>query len=396
MADLILKPGKERSVLARHPWIYAQSVAKIVGHADNGATVRVLAHDGTPLARAALSLTSSIRARIWHFEPDRPVDHAFFRRRVGEALAWRRTHPLLQQQTALRCLHGEADGLPGVIVDRFGEVAVLQLTFAGADRWREAIIDALRRALPEVKALYERSDSEVRSREGLAPRAGLVWGELPEAVIIDEYGVRLVVDVVRGHKTGFYLDQRENRFLVQQIAASRRVLNTFCYSGGFSLHALKGGAAEVWSVDSSAPALALFEQSLALNPELPSQRSRVIEADVFSGLREWYQAGERFDLVILDPPKFAPSAAHVAKAKRAYRDINLYGMRLVRPGGYLMTYSCSGGIGVEEFQALVAQCAADNRRSGQIVARLTAGADHPIGLGAPEGEYLKGLLIRLE
>ncbi len=396
MADLILKPGKERSIKARHPWIYAQSVAQVVGRAENGATVRVCASDGTPLARAGLSLTSAIRARIWHFNPDQPVDHAFFRRRIAQAVAWRTRFPTLAGQTGVRLVHGEADGLPGVIIDRFGAVAVLQITFAGADRWREAIVDALVRALPDLSAVYERSDSEVRQREGLPPHSGLVWGELPDEVVVDEYGVRFAVDVVRGHKTGFYLDQRENRYLVQRLAEGMRVLNTFCYTGGFSLHALKGGAQEVWSVDSSAAALEGLARNLALNPDLPAERSRVIETDVFSGLREWLQAGETFDCVILDPPKFAPSAAHAERAKRAYRDINLFGMRLVRPGGYLMTYSCSGGIGLQEFQALVATCAAENRRSGQIVARLTAGADHPIGLGAPEGEYLKGLLVRFD
>ncbi|HNU18871.1 MAG TPA: class I SAM-dependent rRNA methyltransferase [Hydrogenophilus thermoluteolus] len=396
MADLILKPGKERAVKARHPWIFAQSVAKVMGRVENGGTVRVCAHDGTPLARAGISFTSGIRARIWRFDPDQPVDHAFFRRQVAQAVAWRARYPTLAGQSGVRLVHGEADGLPGVIVDRYGSVAVLQITFAGAERWRDVIVEALVRACPDLSAVYERSDSEVRQREGLAPRVGLLWGTLPETVSIDEYGVRFAVDIAGGHKTGFYLDQRENRRLVQQLASGLRVLNTFCYTGGFSLHALKGGAAEVWSVDSSASALTWLEKNLALNAALPTDRSRVLEADVFSGLREWLQAGELFDLVILDPPKFAPSAAHVPKAKRAYRDINLFGMRLVRPGGYLMTYSCSGGIGVEEFQALIATCAAENRRSGQIVARLSAGADHPIGLGAPEGEYLKGLLVRLD
>jgi len=396
MVDLILKPGKTRSVLERHPWIFAQSVARLTGRVDNGATVRVCSAEGRPLARAGISLHSAIRARIWHFEPDRPVDHAFFRRVIAEAVAWRRHHPLLAGQEGVRLLHGEADGLPGVVADRYGPVVVVQLTFAGAEHWREAIVDALRRACPELTAVYERSDSDLRQREGLASRSELVWGELPEPLVFSEYGVSFRIDVAKGHKTGFYLDQRENRYLVQRLAGGMRVLNAFCYTGGFSLHALKGGAREVWSVDTSGPALALLNENLACNPAIDGSGHRTIEGDVFTLLRAWEQQGEQFDLVILDPPKFAPSAAHAERAKRAYFDINLHGMRLVRPGGYLMTYSCSGGIGVTEFQELVAQCAAANRRSGQIVARLSAGPDHPIGLAVPETEYLKGLLVRLE
>lgn len=396
MTDLVLKPGKARSVLEHHPWIFAQSVARIVGRIENGATVRVVSHEGRPLARAGVSLHSAIRARIWHFEPEKPVDHAFFRRRVAEAVGWRQHHPQLAGQAGVRLLHGEGDGLPGVVADRYGPVLVVQFTFAGAEHWREALIDAFRRACPALTAIYERSDSELRQREGLTPRSALVWGALPEPLAINEYGVEFVVDVVHGHKTGFYLDQRENRYLVQRLAHGMRVLNAFCYTGGFSLHALKGGAREVWSVDTSGPSLAVLEANLARNPGLDATRHRAVEADVFTLLRECEAAGEAFDLVILDPPKFAPSAAHAERAKRAYFDINLHGMRLVRPGGYLMTYSCSGGIGVTEFQALVAQCAAANRRSGQIVARLAAGADHPIGLGVPEAEYLKGLLVRLD
>ncbi|MCX7946609.1 MAG: class I SAM-dependent rRNA methyltransferase [Hydrogenophilus sp.] len=395
MAELVLKVGKERSVIDRHPWIYAQSVARINGRVGNGETVTVVDAKGKPLACAAVSLHSSIRARVWHFAPEKGVDDAFFGARIAAAVGWRRTFPTLAGQEGIRLVHGEADGLPGVIVDRYGEVLVMQLTFAGADRWREAIVAALRAEVPEAKALFERSDSEIRQREGLPPRRGVVWGALPAAVTIEEHGVRFLVDVEQGHKTGFYLDQRENRRLVQALAKGMRVLNAFCYTGGFTLHALRGGASEVWSIDSSSTALALLAENLALN-EMTERRTVTVEGDVFRKLREWYQSGERFDLVILDPPKFAPSAAYAQKAKRAYYDVNLFGMRLVRPGGYLLTFSCSGGIGAGEFQEIVAAAAVANRRSGQIAARLTAGADHPIGLAAPEGEYLKGVLVRLD
>ena len=392
MKIIRLREGKERSLLRKHPWVFQGSVDK--GKADPGETVRVEGHDGQFLAWASFSPSSMIRVRAWSFDEAERIDAAFFARRIAAALALRARLGI--DSDAQRLVHGEADGLPGVILDRFGAVAVLQMTFAGAERWREAIVDAIRRALPELEALYERSDSGARRLEGLEPRTGLVFGTLPETVVIEEYGVRLLVDVVQGHKTGFYLDQRENRRLAGQLAEGARVLNAFCYSGGFSLHALAGGAREVCSIDSSGPALELARRNLALDAELPADRARWFEADVFTLLREWERDGERFDLVILDPPKFAPSAAHVPQARRAYRDVNLHGMRLVAPGGLMMTFSCSGGIGTEEFREIVAECAAKNGRDAQVLARLQAGPDHPVGLAVPESEYLKGLLVRLE
>jgi 23S rRNA (cytosine1962-C5)-methyltransferase len=394
MSKLILLPGKERSLLRRHPWVFAGSVARLDGRARPGDTVDVVADDGRVLGRAAWSPQSQIRARMWSFAADTVIDHAFFKRRVAESVARRAAHPLLARQGGLRLIHGESDGLPGVIADRFGDVVAVQLTSAGADKWRDAIVTGLVQATGCV-AVYERSDSDVRALEGLGPVTGCAYGALPEgALTIVENGVCMEVDVVAGHKTGFYLDQRDNRLLTGLLAAGRSMLNCFCYTGGFSLQALAGGAASVLSIDSSGPALEGARRNVELNPQLPATRAEWQQDDVFEALRALRSAGRRFDLIVLDPPKFAPSAAHAERAARAYKDINLFGFRLLNPGGILMTYSCSGGIGLELFQKIVAGAASDAGVDGRILHRLTAAADHPVGLAVPEGEYLKGLAVQ--
>ncbi len=395
MSKLVLNPGKERSLLRRHPWVFAGSVARLEGRARPGDTVDVVADDGRPLGRAAWSPESQIRARMWSFTPDTVIDHAFFKRRVAESVARRAAHPLLAAETGLRLIHGESDGLPGVIADRFGDVVVVQLTSAGAEKWRDAIVAGLVQATG-CRAVYERSDSDVRGMEGLGPTTGCVYGALPEEPLtIVENGVRMEVDVVGGHKTGFYLDQRDNRRLTGTLARGRSVLNCFCYTSGFSLQALAGGADSVLSIDSSGPALDGARRNLAMNPQLDAARAEWLQADVFDALRALRSEGRRFDLIVLDPPKFAPSAAHADRASRAYKDINLFGFRLLNPGGILMTYSCSGGIGLELFQKIVAGAASDAGVDGRILHRLSAAADHPVGLAVPEGEYLKGLAVQI-
>ena len=410
MATLILHPGKEKSVLRRHPWLFSGAVAQLDGRARPGDTVDVVSHEGRPLGRAAWSPASQIRARIWSFDAAESIDHAFFKRRVAASVARRNALPELAGQQGLRLIHAESDGLPGVIADRYGDTVVLQLTTAGADKWRGAIADSLLRATGCAR-IYERSDVEVRKLEGLEavtgwlrntplpPGGGGAGGE-GEPLVIDENGVRMAVDIVGGHKTGFYLDQRENRRRVAELARGRRVLNCFCYTAGFSLQALAGGAREVVSVDSSGPALATAQRNLALNPQLDAARAIWREADVFAELRSLRAAGERFDLVILDPPKFANTAAHAERAARAYKDINLLGLQLLATGGLLMTYSCSGGIGAELFARILAGAALDaggsTKMSARIVQHLHGAADHPVDLAFPEGEYLKGLLLQVD
>ena len=397
MAQLILMPGKERSAFKQHhPWVFAGSVGRLEGRARPGDTVEVLADNLRPLGRAAYSPKSQIRARFWTFDAEESIDDAFFKRRVAAAVARRQALPELRGQQGLRLIHAESDGLPGVIADQYGDTVVVQLTSAGADKWRNAIVAGLVKATGCAR-VYERSDSDVRGMEGLAPTTGWLYGEAPAGVLsIDENGVRLAVDVVGGHKTGFYLDQRDNRALLGQLAAGKNVLNCFCYTAGFSLQALAGGAASVLSIDSSGPALEQAKANLALNPQLPAERAHWQEADVFQALRDFKKEGRLFDLIVLDPPKFAPSAAHAERAAKAYKDINVFGFKLLQPGGLLMTYSCSGGIGLDLFQKIVAGAAHDASREARIVRRLAGAADHPVALNFPEGEYLKGLLVQVD
>jgi 23S rRNA (cytosine1962-C5)-methyltransferase len=396
MATLTLHPGKEKSILRHHPWLFSGAVAQLEGRARPGDTVDVLSHRGQPLARAAWSPASQIRARIWSFEPEQAIDHAFFKRRVADAVARRAALPELAGQQGLRLIHAESDGLPGVIADRYGDTVVVQLTTAGADKWRAAIADSLHKATGCAR-IYERSDVEVRNLEGLEPVTGWLLGAASgEELVIAENGVRMAVDFLAGHKTGFYLDQRENRRRAAELARDRRVLNCFCYTAGFSLQALAGGAREVVSVDSSGPALATAQHNLALNPQLDAARAIWLEADVFAELRSLRAAGERYDLIVLDPPKFAHTAAHAERAGRAYKDINLHALQLLAPGGLLMTYSCSGGVDAELFRKIVAGAALDAGRTARIVQQLHGAADHPVDLAFPEGEYLKGLLLQVE
>jgi 23S rRNA (cytosine1962-C5)-methyltransferase len=388
-AVAVLKPGREKSLRQRHPWIFSGAIAQLKGHPGSGDTVDIRAADGSFLARAAFSPASQIRARAWSFDEGEAIDDAFFARRIRDAIEAR---GVLVGGNALRLLHGEADGLPGLVVDRYGEVLVVQFLAAGVEHWRESIVVALRE-LAKPAAIYERSDADVRGLEALPSRTGLIDGSLPASLVIEEHGLKFRVDVAEGQKTGFYLDQRDNRARVAALSHGRDVLNCFCYSGGFSLNALAGGAASVLSVDSSADALALARENLRLSG-LPADRAQWVEADVFQQLRVLRNLGSSFDLVVLDPPKFAPTAGHAEKAARAYKDINLLAFKLLRPGGLLATFSCSGGVSAELFQKIVAGAALDARVDAQIVGHFHAAADHPVGVHFPEGEYLKGLLLR--
>ena len=390
MKSIRLREGKERSLLRRHPWVFQGSVAK--GSADAGETVRIEADDGRFLAWGSFSPTSMIRVRAWSFDEAERIDAAFFERRITTAVALRARLPI--ESDGLRLVHGEADGLPGLIVDRYADVLSAQFLSAGSERWKATIADALLAATGCAK-LYERSDSGVRGLEGLAPVKGWLRGEGATAVTIREHGWRLTVDVDEGHKTGFYLDQRDNRARFAQLVRHfgvQRVLNCYCYTGGFSVAALAGGATQVVSVDSSAPALERGRAHVTLNGFDPAQ-SEFIDADVNALLRERLKAGEQFDAIVLDPPKFAPSAAHADRAARAYKDINRLALKLLAPGGLLFTFSCSGGIGAELFHKIVAGAGLDAQVDGVLLDRLGCACDHPTTINFPEGEYLKGLVI---
>ncbi len=395
--ELWLKPGKERSLARRHPWIYDTAVAHMKGRPSAGTTVAVRAADGAFLAWAAYSPQSTIRARCWSFTESDRIDAVWLADRVEAAV--RRRAPLAAESNALRVVYGEADGLPGFIADRYADQLVVQLQAAGADAHRDALLDALARSTGCAN-VYERSDSATRQREGLPPASGVArGGEPPQRVEIAEHGLRFLVDVRRGHKTGYYIDQRPNRLLARQLAQRARVaaghapraLNCFCYTGGFSIALAAGGAREVIGIDSSADALELARANAELNGQTGHDWRA---ADVFEALRALRDAGETFDLIVLDPPKFASSHHHVDRAARAYKDISFNALRLLARGGYLMTFSCSGAVGVDLFQKIVAGAVIDARVDAQMLARLAAGTDHPLLMTHPEGEYLKGLLLQ--
>ena len=390
--ELRLKPGRDKSLRQRHPWVFSGAIASAAESVEPGGTVDILSADSAFVARAAYSPVSQIRARVWTFDARESVDAAFFARRVARAVA-ARAAMLDKRHSGCRLIHGESDGLPGVVADRYAETIVLQLSSAGAERWRDAIVASLVETMAPA-CIYERSDAEVRRLEGLAPRTGIVHGRLPNTVSFVEDGLTYRVDVIAGQKTGFYLDQRASRATVRVLAAGRETLNVFAYTGGFALAALAGGAARVESLDSSADALALGRENLARNPELPADRAAWREADAFAELRKLRDRGAGFDLVVLDPPKFAPTAAHAERAARAYKDVNLWALKLLRPGGLLATFSCSGGIDAELFRKIVAGAALDAGADASVIGRLGAGADHPVALAFPEGDYLKGLLVR--
>jgi len=386
---LVLKPGRERSLVRRHPWVFSGAVERVEGAPGLGDTVAVRAAAGSFLAWAAYSPHSQIRARVWSFSEAESIGAGFFNARIRAAVE--RRAGLAGVTDAVRLVHGEADGLPGVVCDRYAALAVLQLSSAGAERWRDVIVDAVIDA-GGCRTAYERSDLEVRELEGLTSRTGPLRGTPPDLATITERGIHYRVDFARGQKTGFYLDQRANRSRICALAAGREVLNAFCYSGGFSFAALAGEARSVLSIDSSAAALELAHENLTLNG-LDATRAEWREADVFQSLRELRNAGRGFDLIVLDPPKFAPTAAHAERAARAYKDINLLALKLLRPGGLLATFSCSGGVSAELFQKIVAAAAADAGVDATIGDRFYADADHPVSLSFPEGEYLKGLLL---
>lgn len=393
MPEIILKPTREKSLLRRHPWVFSGALDQVVGAPQPGQTVDVLTAKGEFLARAAYSPHSQIRARVWTFDQNEVVDADFFRRRIDSALTLRTTLGLSTVSDAVRLIHAESDGIPGLIVDRYGEVLVLQSLTAGSEFWRDTLADILLEKTG-ASAIYERSDADVRELEGLPIRNGLLRGKLPsQPLTIQEFGVKFLVSVETGHKTGFYLDQRRNRQRVGALAHGRDVLNCFCYTGGFSIHAVAAGAKTVLSVDSSADALALGQENARLNGQTGAGLEWR-EADVFQALRKFRDERRSFDLIILDPPKFAATVSQAEKAARGYKDINLLAFKLLRPGGILATFSCSGGIDAALFQKIVAGAALDAGVEASIVEQLAQDGDHPISLHFPEGAYLKGLICR--
>jgi len=394
MVTLTLKKGREKAVLRHHPWIFSGAVQSLSGEPLPGETVAVRDSGGNFLAWGAYSPKSQIRARIWSWDQDQSIDPVFFEERIRTAINLRETLIDPQSTSAYRLIHAESDRLPGLIVDRYNDILVMQILSAGIERWREEITDILIKMV-NPNGIYERSDVAVRGLEGLEERVGLLYRKIPQRpVLINENGIKFKVDLMGGQKTGFYLDQRDNRQFCREIAQGKSVLNCFSYTGGFTAYALAGGAESVLSIDSSEEAIHLAKENVLLN-QGSLENCEWIVGDVFEELRTLRDGGRQFDLVILDPPKFAPTASQAKQAARGYKDINLYGFKLLKPGGTLMTFSCSGGIDEPFFQKIVADAALDAEVDAQILYRLSQSPDHPTHLAFPEGTYLKGLVVRI-
>ncbi|HCR48503.1 MAG TPA: 23S rRNA (cytosine(1962)-C(5))-methyltransferase RlmI [Bacteroidetes bacterium] len=389
---IYLKPEKEKSLLRKHPWVFAGAIARVRETPLPGETVEVLSHKGNWLGRGAWSPISQIRVRMWTFSPEEVVDTRFFLNRLKQALSLRQNADG-SFPDAFRWVAAESDGLPGLIADRYGDWVVLQFLATGSEFWRSEIVQGIGTLFP-VRGIYERSDVDVRKKEGLAPQSGLLYGEAPPMNLwIREGGFRAGIDIYQGHKTGYYLDQSENRARLGHMATGKNWLNTFSYTGGFSLAALAGGAKHVLNVDSSAHALARSEENHRQNG-FDTSRYDHLEADVFKCLRGFHTEERLFDGIVLDPPKFVESKFHLEKAARAYKDINRLAFHLLRPGGVLFTFSCSGLMDAGLFQKIVADSALDAQRDVQFIHRMGQAADHPVRSTFPEGFYLKGLICR--
>ncbi|MCG7562409.1 class I SAM-dependent methyltransferase [Pseudoalteromonas sp. McH1-42] len=391
---LYLQPGREKSLKRKHPWIFSKAIKKVKGKPALGDTVTIYSHDGQYLATAAYSPDSQIRARIWSFDQTEVIDQAFFERRLARALAAREQVIEEGQLTGFRLCAAESDGLPGITIDKFDNYLVCQLLSAGAERHKGEIVQALRTLFPECH-IYERSDVDVRKKEGLEKTTGVLWGDEPTApVVIMENGLKIEVDIKSGHKTGFYLDQRDSRAALERFSKGKSVLNCFCYTGTFGLYALRGDCDEVINVDVSQPALDTAKRNVEHN-ELDVSRAQFVKQDVFKLLRQYREEGRQFDTIVMDPPKFAESKAQLNGACRGYKDINMLAMQLLKPGGTLLTFSCSGLMEQNLFQKVVADAALDAGKDLLIMERLNQAADHPIAGYYPEGFYLKGLICKV-
>jgi 23S rRNA (cytosine1962-C5)-methyltransferase len=392
-SSVILQPEREKSLLRRHPWIFASAVASTVGRMNLGETVDVFSHDGQWLGRGAWSPHSQIQIRIWTFDQKESVDNGFFQRRIARAQQSREELIKRHGLSGYRLIAGESDGLPGITIDRYENTLVCQLLSAGGEKHRDKIVWALKKQFPDC-GIYERSDVAVRKKEGLEEISQTLHGEIPNEIVIEENGVKIIVNVKKGHKTGFYLDQRDNRAIAAKYAKDRNVLNCFCYTGTFGSYALASDAKTVTNLDVSDLALETAKRNVEING-LDLDKCEFINRDVFQALRDYKSEGRKFDQIILDPPKFVDSKASLMRACRGYKDINMLAMQIMEPGGILCTFSCSGLLPSDLFQKVVADAALDAGREVQIIERLGQSADHPVASNYPEGFYLKGFVCRI-
>ncbi|AKA36943.1 23S rRNA (cytosine(1962)-C(5))-methyltransferase [Yersinia ruckeri] len=394
MNRLFLAKGREKSLIRRHPWVFSGAVERIEGKPLPGETIDIMDSQGKWLARGAYSPESQLRARVWTFMQDESIDNAFFIRRLQRAQSWRDWIAQRDGLDSYRLIAGESDGLPGVTIDRFQNFFVLQLLSAGAEYHREALVAALQHCYPDC-SIYDRSDVSVRKKEGMELTQGPILGDIPPALLpIQEHGMKLLVDIQQGHKTGFYLDQRDSRLAARNYAKGRRVLNCFSYTGAFAVAALMGGCEQVISVDTSQAALDIAKQNVELN-QLDLSKAEFIRDDVFQLLRHYRTQGEKFDMIIMDPPKFVENKNQLASACRGYKDINMLALQLLRPGGILLSFSCSGLMPNDLFQKILADAALDASCDIQFVEQFRQAADHPVIATYPEGLYLKGFACRV-
>lgn len=394
MNSIIIKPGRERSVIHRHPWIFSGAVQSVGGNPQAGDIVLIRDYKGSFLAQAHYNPMSKICARVLELREDAVIDASWWETMIRASIKRRKVYSPDLKKTgsgAGRLVFGEADFLPGLIADRYGKIVIIQALTAGVDKIKGEIAGIFNSIL-KPDAVFERSDAAVRALEGLPESSGMITGAIgKQDVIINENGILFSIDPALGQKTGFFLDQRENRLLTASYAAGRNVLDCFCYSGGFTLAALKAGAASAVSVDSSAEALDLLVKNLKIN-NIPDGICTPVREDVFTYLRALRDEGIRFGMVVLDPPKFAPTRKDRDKAMRAYKDINLLAMKILEPGGVLATFSCSGGISPADLRMAVGWAGTDAGREVQCIRALTQAPDHPVRLSYPESEYLKGLI----
>lgn len=392
MAAIEIKADRVKALKRKHPWVFSKAIKKVFGNPKLGETIDVYGPNQQWLAKAAYSPHSQIRARIWSFN-DESIDVDFFVKKIERAKQVRQ--PIIERGNinGYRLLAAESDGLPGVTVDVFDKTIVCQLLSAGAEFQKESLVAALSQCFPDF-SIFERSDSDVRSKEGLKKSTGILKGELPEELIIEENGIKAYVDVQNGHKTGYYCDQRDNRLALEKYVDGKSVLNCFSYTGTFGLYALRAGAKEVSQVDVSEDALNIARKNVELN-NLDLAKMNFLKEDVFKLLRRYRDEGKQFDVIVMDPPKFAESKAQLHGACRGYKDINLLAMQLLKPGGYLLTFSCSGLMEQNLFQKIIADAALDANKDMVIVEKLSQAQDHVIAGSYPEGFYLKGLVCQV-
>lgn len=394
MVEIKLKKGKEKAVWQHHPWIFSGALEKVKGQPENGDVVRVLDSQGDFLAYGYFNDQSRVAIRLLEWDERVPIDEAWYQQKITTAIRLRKDLLSEENTTACRLIFSEADFLPGLIVDKYADFLSVQVLSAGVEKVKPVIIAALCEAL-KPKGIFDRSDAGAREHEGISTENGLLWGEAPPAFIeVKENGIAYHINIAEGQKSGFYCDQRDNRKLLAGYTAGKSVLDCFCYSGGFSLNALQHGAKAVTSVDSSALAISTLKQNLSLN-HFADRDHTAIQSDVNKQLRTFKDAGQKFDVVILDPPKYAPSRSALDRAARAYKDLNRLGLSLLEPGGMLATFSCSGAVDIETFKQILAWAALDAGKELQIIRQFSQPEDHPVRLSFPEGEYLKGLLVRV-